>query len=169
MNYIRYTKLREYTKLLSNLIWCFFTSSTLTMRKSAKKQQSQVQTIQRTATIRNVAHDIDNINNFWKGSRLVCVNAWGPFVISYDQSQENGCLENYVCVRAFKHSLVPIDHVFCTRCMYCLLQSWRFQLTVLPRQTMQNTYLYPANHAKSAKHIVNYLSHVFFLRCTHLL
>ena len=40
------------------------------------------------------------------------VNAWGPFVISYDQNQENGCLENYICVQAFKHRTVPIDQVF---------------------------------------------------------
>jgi len=39
------------------------------MRKSAKKQQSQIQTIQRTVTSRNVTQDNGNINNFWKGSR----------------------------------------------------------------------------------------------------
>ena len=31
---------------------------------------------------------------------------------------------------------VPIDQVFCTRCMLCLLQRWRFQLTALPGQTI---------------------------------
>jgi len=41
-------------------------------------------------------------------------------------------LENYICVQAFKHQPVPIDQVFCTRCVLCLLQSWRFQLTALP-------------------------------------
>jgi len=51
------------------------------------------------------------------------VNASGPFVISYNQNQENGCLENYTCVRAFKHRPVPIDQVVCTRCMIFLLQS----------------------------------------------
>jgi len=30
-------------------------------------------------------------------------------------------LENYICVRAFKHRLVPIDQVFCAHCMLCLL------------------------------------------------
>jgi len=35
-----------------------------------KKQQSRVQTIQRTVTGRNVAQDNgSNINKFWKGSR----------------------------------------------------------------------------------------------------
>jgi len=27
---------------------------------------------------------------------------------------------------------VNFDQVFCTRCMLCLLLSWRFQLTALP-------------------------------------
>ena len=39
------------------------------MRKSAKKQQSQFQTVQRTVSSENVAHDNADINNFWKGSR----------------------------------------------------------------------------------------------------
>jgi len=65
------------------------------------------------------------------------VNTWGPFVISYDQSQENGCLENYICVRAFKSRPVPIDQVFYTRCMLYVLQPWRFQLTGLLGQTTQ--------------------------------
>jgi len=38
------------------------------MRKSAKKQQSQVQTIQRTVTNRDATQDTGNINKFWKGS-----------------------------------------------------------------------------------------------------
>jgi len=60
------------------------------------------------------------------------VNAWGPFGISYDQNQENGCVEKYICVPAFKHRTIPIDQVFCTRCMLCLLQSWRFLLKRCP-------------------------------------
>jgi len=67
------------------------------------------------------------------------VNAWGPFVIFYDQNQENRCLKLYICVWVFKYRRVPIDQVFCTRCMLCLLQSWRFQLIALPGQTMQRT------------------------------
>jgi len=42
------------------------------MRKSAKKHQSQVQTIQRKITSRNVAQNNGNINKFWKGSRWFC-------------------------------------------------------------------------------------------------
>jgi len=37
----------------------------------------------------------------------------------------------------FWHNPVPVDQVFCIRWILCLLQSWRFQLTALPRQTMQ--------------------------------
>jgi len=42
------------------------------MKKSAKKQQSQVQTIQRTITSRNVIQSNGGINKFWKGSRWLC-------------------------------------------------------------------------------------------------
>ena len=42
------------------------------MRKLAKKQQSHVQTIQITATSRNVTQDNGNGNNFLKGSRWFC-------------------------------------------------------------------------------------------------
>jgi len=50
------------------------------MSKSEKKQQSQVQTIQRTVPSRNATQDNGNINNFWKGSRWFCFQR--PFVIS---------------------------------------------------------------------------------------
>jgi len=70
------------------------------MRKSAKKQQSQVQ---RTVSIENVAHDNSDINNFWKGSRWFYRQCRRTF-ISYDQNQENGCLEDYICVWAFEHN-----------------------------------------------------------------
>jgi len=43
------------------------------MRKSAKKQQSQVQTIQRTVSSRNVTQDNGNINNFWKDCCWFCL------------------------------------------------------------------------------------------------
>ena len=49
------------------------------------------------------------------------VNAWRPFVIFYKQNKENGCLENYICVRAFKNRPVSTDQVFFTHCMLCLL------------------------------------------------
>jgi len=39
------------------------------MRKSAKKQQSQVQTFQRAVASRNVTHDNGETNKFWKDSR----------------------------------------------------------------------------------------------------
>jgi len=68
LNHVNNTK-RIYQIFLSNLIWYYFTSSTLTMRKSAIKQQSQVQTIQRIVTSSNVTQDNGITNNFWKGSR----------------------------------------------------------------------------------------------------
>jgi len=43
------------------------------MRKSAKKQQSEVQTIQRTVPSRNATQDNDSINTFWKSSRWFCL------------------------------------------------------------------------------------------------
>jgi len=60
-------------------------------------------------------------------------------------------------VSEYFDSPVPVDQVFCTRCMLCLLQSWRFQLTALPRQTIER-----------AENAVDYFSHVFFLTCTYL-
>jgi len=50
-----------YQTYLSNLIWHLFISNLLNTRKSAKKQQSQVQTIQRTVTSRKVTQDNGNI------------------------------------------------------------------------------------------------------------
>ena len=69
LNQVHKTK-RINRSFLSNLIWYFFTNSALTIRKSTKKQQSQVQTIQVTVITRNVTQDNGNINNFWKDSRL---------------------------------------------------------------------------------------------------
>jgi len=42
------------------------------MRKSAKKQQSQLQAMKRTVTSENVTQGNGNISNFWKGSRWFC-------------------------------------------------------------------------------------------------
>jgi len=104
------------------------------MRKSARKKQSQVQTIQRTVTVLAETELKITVIQTTSGKVVAgfAVNAWGPFVVSYEQNQENVCLENYICVRALKHQPVPIDQVFCTHCMLCLLQFWRFQLTALP-------------------------------------
>jgi len=106
------------------------------MRKSVKKYQSQVQTIQRTVPSRNTTQANRNINNFWKCSLWFCIQCLSTFCYFLQQNQENGCLENCICVRAFKRRPVPIDQVLCTR-MLCLLQSWQFQLAALPMQTIQ--------------------------------
>jgi len=135
LNQVHKTR-RIYQTFYSNLIWYCFTSSAVTMRKFAKKQQSQVQKIQWTVPSRNATQDNGNINNFWKGSRWFCLQCLRTFCCFLRQNQENGCLENYIRVRAFTHRPVPIDQVLCA-CMFCLLQSWRFQLTALPGQNMQ--------------------------------
>jgi len=129
------------------------------MRKSVKKQQSQVQTIQRIVTCRNITQDNGNVKDFWKGSRWFCCHCLKTFYFLWPESR-NGCLENYICVQAFKHIPLPIDQVFCTHCMLCLylLHSRWFQLTVLPKQTMQ-----------WVQHTIDYFSHVFFQMCTHAL
>ena len=77
------------------------------MRKSAKKQQSQAQTIQRTVTGIKESQDNGNINNFWKGSRWFCLQCLRTLCYFVRQNQENAFLENYICVRALVES-----HVF---------------------------------------------------------
>ena len=69
------------------------------MRKLAKKQQSQVQTIQRTVPSRNATQDNDNMNKFWKAVTGFAVNDWGPFVISYFiLAQKYGLLQSNNCL-----------------------------------------------------------------------
>jgi len=109
------------------------------MRKSTKKQP-QVQMIQRTVTSRNVILNNGNIKKFWEGSCWFAINAWGPFIF-YNHNQENGCLENYKCVQAFKHRPGPIDQVLCTRCML---------VAVLATSANSTAW---TNHANSAKHV----------------
>jgi len=52
------------------------------MKKLAKKQQSQVQTIKRTFTGIKESQDNGNINNFWKGSHWIYRQCLTIFVIS---------------------------------------------------------------------------------------
>jgi len=78
-----------------------------------------------------------NPNIGWSLVSSFAVNIWVSFVISFNQNQENGSLENYICALAVILRQVLTDHVFCTHCMLCLLQSWQFQLTALPGGNMQ--------------------------------
>jgi len=112
---------RIYQTFLSYLIWLFFTSSAVTMRKSAKNNNHRFKRF-REITSKNVTQDNGNINNFWRGCRWFCLQCLRTFCYFLRQNQENGCLENYIRVRAFKRRPVPIDQMFCTR-MLCLLQS----------------------------------------------
>jgi len=120
------------------------------MRKSAKKKQSQVQTIQRTVSSRNVTQDNDIMKKFWKGSRWFRRQCLRYFRYFLRTESRKWLFVNYISIRAFKHRPVPIDQVFCTRCILCLLQSWRFQLTALPGQTIQRV-----------QNTGDYRSHVF--------
>jgi len=100
------------------------------------------------------------MNNFWKGSRWFCRQYLrGAFVTSYDQNQENGCLENYICVRAFEHRPRSPNWPSVLHSLYAL------PVAVLAIPTNSAAW---ANHVKSAKHIVDYFSHVFFQTCKHL-
>jgi len=96
-------------------------------------------------------------NNLWNDSRWFCLQCLKTFCYFLRRNQENICLENYIRVWAFKYRPVPIDQVLCTCRMLCLLQYWQFQLTALPRQTMQR-----------AQNTVKVDSHVFFQTRTHL-
>jgi len=49
------------------------------MSRSAKKQQLQVQTIQRIVTSRNVIQDNGNISNFWNNSPWFCLQCLKTF------------------------------------------------------------------------------------------
>ena len=46
------------------------------------------------------------MNKFGKAVISFAVDAWKPFVISYDRIQEIHCLENYICVQALRHNPV---------------------------------------------------------------
>jgi len=105
---------------------------------------------------RNATQDNGNINNFWKGRRWFCLQCLRTICYFLRQNHENGCLENYIGVRALKHRPVPNDQLFYTRCMLCLLQS------TVPA----NSAPLGANHTKSRKHIVDF--HVFFQIRTRL-
>jgi len=105
------------------------------MRKSVKKNNQKFRRFREQLLAETLLKLM--VTYFGKVVTGFAVNAWGPFVIYYDRNKENVCLENSICVRAFKHRPVPIDQkVFCTRIMLCLLQSRRFQLRALPGQTM---------------------------------
>jgi len=49
------------------------------------------------------------VTNSGKAVAGFAVNACRPFVISYDQNKENGCLESDISVRAFKHRPVSVE------------------------------------------------------------
>ena len=127
---------RIYQTFWSNLV--IFYNQRYYHEEIIEKQQSQVQTIQRIVTSRKVTQNNGNINNFWKGSRWFCRQCLRTFCYFLWPESRKWLFgkPQYICVWAFKHRPVPTDVVFCTRCMLCLLQSWRFQITALPGQAV---------------------------------
>ena len=119
------------------------------MRKSAKKQQSQVQTIRRTVSSRNVTQDSGNIINIWKGCRWFyrqCRRTFCYFLRPDFKKFLFGKL--HLCPSI--HRPVPIDKVFCTRCMLCLLQICYYPLLLGALMPLHSTagvpnlgYMYP--------------------------
>ena len=116
---------------------------------------TQVQTIQRTVTSRNVTQD-NGKNNFWKGSRWF-----------FRQ-----------CLRTFCYFLRPESRKWLFGklhlCPSILVQTWpnwsnvlhSFHALPVVALTMPANSSARANHAKSAKHMVD--SHVVFQTLTHL-
>jgi len=60
MNYIKYTKLREYTKLFEQFNLVIFYKQRSYHEEISEKEQSQVQTIQRAITSGNATKDNGN-------------------------------------------------------------------------------------------------------------
>jgi len=126
------------------------------MRKSAQKQQSQIQTIQRTVTSRNVTQDNGNINNFWKGNRWFCHQCLRIFCYFLGPESRKWLFGKlHLCQSIFKqnsHNWQDVLH----------------SLHALPVAvlTVSANSAARAYHANSAKHIVD--SHVLVETCTHL-
>ena len=112
------------------------------MRKSEKKQQSQIQTIQRTVIPGE--SKITVIKKIPEKQSMVLLSMPGDVLLFLTTRAKKTAVwkTTFVSEHSTVHSPIPIDQVFCTRCMFCLLQSWRFQLTESAR----------AICAKSAKH-----------------
>ena len=126
------------------------------MRKSAKKQQSQAQTIQVTVTTRNVIQINGTINNFWKGSRWF-----------FRQFLRTFCYflrpESMKWLFGKLHLCSSIETQTCINWPSVLHSLHALPVAVL---TIPANSAARANHAKSAKCIVD--SHVFFQTRTHL-
>jgi len=141
-----------YQTFLSNLIWYLFTSSALIMRKLAKKQQLQVQTIQITVATRNVTQDNGNMNNFWKGSRWFfrqCLRT-----LSYILRPEWLFGKLHLCPSIYTQTCINWPSVLHS------LHALPVAVLTIPANSAA------ASHAKSAKRLVD--SHVFFQTRTHL-
>jgi len=134
------------------------TTYALTMRKSAKKQQSQVQTIQRTVTCKNVTEDNGNINNFWKASRWFCRQCLKTFCYFLRPESRKwlfGKIHLWLSILT-QTSRLPIDQVF-----FHSLHSLPVAVLTISANSSAR-----ANRTKSAKLIVD--PRVFFQTRSYL-
>ena len=157
MNYNQYTKANEYTKFFEQFNLVIFYQQRPHHEKFSEKQHSQIQTIQRTLTSKNVAQGNGNLNNFWKGSCCFCRQCLRTFFISYDQN-----IKMAFWKMTFVSEHLNTDQSQVTKCFYSLY-GLPVAVLAIPVKSASR-----ANQAKSAKLIVDYLFHVFILRCTHL-
>jgi len=124
------------------------------MRKSVKKQQSQIQMIQSIVTSRKVKDD-GNTNKSWKGSCWFCWVTFCLFLQVESRKRLFGKLHLCLSIQTQSSSNRP-----------SVLHSLHALLVVVLAIPANSSA--QANYAQSAKHTVNYLSHVFFLTRTHL-
>jgi len=146
------------SKRIYQILWEFFTSSTLTMRKSAKEQQSQVQTTQKKVISRNVIRDNGIINNFWKSSCWFCRQCLRTFCyFSRPESSKWLFGKLHLCPSIWTQTSPNWTSLLHS------LHALSAAVLAIPANSAAR-----ANHTMSANHIVDCLYHVFFLTCTNL-
>ena len=117
---------RIYQTFLNNLICCFFYNKQRSYHEeiSEKKKQSQVQTIQRTVSSRNVTQDNDIMKKFWKGSRWFRRHCLRTFLLFLtNRIKKMTVWKTTFLSEHLKTDQSLLTEVFCTRCTLCLLQS----------------------------------------------
>ena len=157
MKYIKYTKLREYTKNFWALV--VFYKQCSYHEKISENQQSQVQTNHRfRVTSRNVTQDNGNIKKLWKGSCSFCRQCPRTFCyFSRPESRKWQFGKLHLCPSIYTQTSPEWPSVLHS------LHALPVAVLAIPANSAAR-----APHAKSSKHIVDYLSHVFFLTCTHV-
>jgi len=159
MNYNKYTKLKEYTKLFK-----YFNLVIFYQQRSYHEEINEKTTItgsddSENCFQRNVDQDNDNTVQTTSGKAVAgfAVNAWGPFVISYDQNRKWLLGKLHLCPSIWTQTSTNWPSVLHS------LHAFPIAVLAIPANSATR-----ANHAKSAKHVDEYLPHVLFLTCTHL-